>query len=98
MGVSTMRFVGHRGASARDAENTKTSISRALELSDGAEFDIQRTSDGVLVVLHDDTLARTAAAWAVKTSSMSEDAYEELVRTPVNELTWDQVKQVRVGK
>jgi len=92
-----MKFFGHRGASAREAENTLISLSRALAESDGAEFDVQRTSDNVLVVLHDDTLARTAVAWD-SNHNLSESEYFEVVNTPVNLLSWATVRSIRVGK
>lgn len=53
--------IGHRGASADAPEHTFASWDRAV--ADGAdwlEFDLQRTADSVLVVLHDDALDRTA--------------------------------------
>lgn len=53
--------IGHRGASAYAPEHTIASYDLALEMgADYIEQDLQLTSDGVLVVLHDDTLDRTA--------------------------------------
>ncbi|MEU6861913.1 glycerophosphodiester phosphodiesterase family protein [Streptomyces sp. NPDC046876] len=50
----------HRGASAYAPENTLASIDLAMRLGfDWVENDVQRTRDGELVVIHDDTLART---------------------------------------
>ncbi|MFB7465323.1 glycerophosphodiester phosphodiesterase [Streptomyces sp. NPDC056224] len=50
----------HRGASAYAPENTLESIDLAMQLGfDWVENDVQRTRDGELVVIHDDTLART---------------------------------------
>ncbi|MGW0751794.1 glycerophosphodiester phosphodiesterase [Streptomyces sp. NPDC002587] len=50
----------HRGASAYAPENTLESIDLAMRLGfDWVENDVQRTRDGELVVIHDDTLART---------------------------------------
>lgn len=55
-----MLVIGHRGASGYAPEHTFASWDRALELgADYLEQDLQMTSDGVLVVLHDDTLERT---------------------------------------
>ena len=50
---------GHRGARGHEPENTVRSVHKALELgADGVEVDVYFT-DGHLVVIHDDTLART---------------------------------------
>lgn len=53
--------VGHRGASGYAPEHTIPSYDLALKLgADYIEQDLQMTSDGVLVVMHDETLNRTA--------------------------------------
>ncbi|APU39798.1 MULTISPECIES: glycerophosphodiester phosphodiesterase [unclassified Streptomyces] len=50
----------HRGASAYAPENTLAAVDLAMRLGfDWVENDVQRTKDGELVVIHDDTLART---------------------------------------
>jgi glycerophosphoryl diester phosphodiesterase len=50
---------GHRGARGHEPENTVRSVRKALELgADGVEVDVH-LADGKLVVIHDDTLART---------------------------------------
>jgi len=52
---------GHRGASADAPENTLASFSLALRQdADGVELDAQRCSSGEVVVVHDETLQRTA--------------------------------------
>jgi len=52
--------IGHRGASAYAPENTLASIDKAARLGIGwVENDVQRTKDGELVVIHDDSLQRT---------------------------------------
>lgn len=51
----------HRGASAYSPENTLPAFTMALEQgADGIEFDVQRTADGELVVIHDETINRTS--------------------------------------
>lgn len=51
----------HRGASGLAPENTMSAMLRAIqEKSDLAELDVQETSDGVIILLHDNTLLRTA--------------------------------------
>lgn len=57
---STPVVVAHRGASAIAPENTLVAIREAVRLGAPAvEFDVRESSDGVLVVIHDRTLART---------------------------------------
>jgi glycerophosphoryl diester phosphodiesterase len=52
--------IGHRGASGYAPENTMSSFMEALELkADFIELDVAMTKDGVLVVIHDDTVDRT---------------------------------------
>jgi glycerophosphoryl diester phosphodiesterase len=59
-GELPMIVIGHRGASGYAPEHTFASYDRAMELgADYLEQDLQMTRDGVLVVLHDDTLDRT---------------------------------------
>ncbi|WP_329069390.1 glycerophosphodiester phosphodiesterase [Streptomyces sp. NBC_01429] len=55
--------IAHRGASAYAPENTLAAVDKAHELGiDWVENDVQRTRDGELVVIHDDTLRRTTDA------------------------------------
>lgn len=50
--------LGHRGVCARYPENTLVSFQAALDLGcDLIEFDINITSDGIPVVIHDKTIA-----------------------------------------
>ncbi|WP_416370454.1 glycerophosphodiester phosphodiesterase [Streptomyces sp. PR69] len=52
--------IAHRGASAYAPENTLAAVDAAAYMGfDWVENDVQRTRDGVLVVIHDDSLART---------------------------------------
>lgn len=58
--------LAHRGAAALAPENTWAAIARALDLgADGVEIDVQRTSDGVLVLVHDDDWRRTTGIAAL---------------------------------
>ena len=53
--------IGHRGASGYAPEHTIPAYDLALKMgADYIEQDLQLTKDGVLVVLHDETLNRTA--------------------------------------
>lgn len=54
-------IIGHRGAAGLALENSPDSIARALHHGiDAVEFDIHRTKDGKLIVLHDSHTARIA--------------------------------------
>jgi glycerophosphoryl diester phosphodiesterase len=55
-----MLRIGHRGARAYEPENTLRSFGKALELGvDAIEFDIRKTKDTQLVVIHDADVKRT---------------------------------------
>ena len=63
--------IGHRGASGHAPEHTMISYDLALEMgADYIEQDLQLTSDGVLVVLHDPTLDRTARGEATNCTGL----------------------------
>ncbi|MGW0765046.1 glycerophosphodiester phosphodiesterase [Streptomyces sp. NPDC002676] len=76
--------IAHRGASAYAPENTLASIDKAARLGfSWVENDVQRTKDGQLVVIHDDSLQRTTnvedvfpdrAPWKVKDFTAAEIA------------------------
>ena len=52
--------IAHRGASGRFPENTLTAFRAAIEAgADMCELDVQSTRDGVVMVMHDETLDRT---------------------------------------
>lgn len=51
--------VAHRGLLRHAPENTLANFRACLELRLGFEFDVERTKDGHLVCIHDDTVDRT---------------------------------------
>ena len=56
----TPLHISHRGGTVSEPENTKAAFQNAIDNgTDQLEFDVQRTSDGVLVVIHDETIDRT---------------------------------------
>ena len=70
-----MRVIAHRGASARAPENTLLSFRAALEDgADGVELDARLTADDVVVVMHDDDVARVSNS----TGRISEMSFEQL--------------------
>lgn len=65
-GIPFKAVIAHRGASFYAPEETVPSYLLARDLgADYLEADIQRTKDGVLIALHDDTLERTTDVAAV---------------------------------
>ena len=55
-----MRIIAHRGFSGRAPENTLAAIREAIGVgADMAEIDVTLSSDGEIVVIHDETLQRT---------------------------------------
>ena len=64
-GVPRVAVIAHRGASGHAPEETLPAYQLAAALgADYLELDLQRSSDGVLLAFHDDTLARTTDAAA----------------------------------
>lgn len=54
------QLIAHRGGSAYRPENTLAAFQNSINLGvDWIEMDIQKTKDGVLVVMHDETVERT---------------------------------------
>lgn len=70
-------ITSHRGASAVAPENTIPALQKAIELlSDYAEIDVQETKDGVVILLHDSSLKRTAKI----SKNIWEVPYMELIK------------------
>lgn len=79
---SALLNIAHRGARSLAPENTLAAAKKAYDVgADMWELDVAVTSDGELVVIHDDTLERTSNApevfpnrkpWAVHTFLLSE--------------------------
>ena len=69
-----MLLIAHRGASGLAPEHTLASFELAAEIGvDYLEQDLQQTRDGVLVILHDDTLDRTARGPAADCTGLVRD-------------------------
>lgn len=67
----------HRGATEYAPENTLQSFEKAVHLGvSGIELDVQRSRDGVLVVIHDETVDRTSDG----TGKVAELTFDELLR------------------
>ena len=69
-------IVAHRGLLLHAPENTLTNFRACLDLRLGFEFDVEKTKDGQLVCIHDDTVDRTTNG----TGKVSELTLEEIRR------------------
>ncbi|MFX1366602.1 MAG: glycerophosphodiester phosphodiesterase [Promethearchaeota archaeon] len=57
---SSILYIGHRGTRVNADENTIESFKKALEFgANYIEFDVRKTKDGKVIILHDSTLDRT---------------------------------------
>ena len=77
----------HRGGGMHQPENTIGAFEYTWARHMVPEADIRTSKDGVIVVIHDDTVTRTAPG-----------APEEIRRRKVNELTLAELKTVDVGE
>ncbi len=69
-----LRIGGHRGDPELAPENTLAAFDAAVALGvDYIETDVQRTADGVLVLLHDDDLDRTTNGSGLVVAASSEE-------------------------
>ena len=81
-------IVGHRGASATEAENTLAAFEAAIRAgADGVEFDIRMTSDGHAVVMHDADVARTTNGSGLVRSMTLHEVKRLRIRTADGEAT-----------
>ncbi|MBP3039201.1 glycerophosphodiester phosphodiesterase [Bacillaceae bacterium Marseille-Q3522] len=73
-------FQAHRGGGAHEApDNTMSANRYAWSLGGIPEADIRSTSDGIIICLHDNTLARTTnAPDAIKDMPVGSLSYEEI--------------------
>jgi glycerophosphoryl diester phosphodiesterase len=89
IGVPWPAVIAHRGASFNAPEETIPSYTLARELgADYLEMDIQRTKDGVLIALHDDTLERTTNV---------ADVFPGRAKDPLSSFTLEEIKRLDAG-
>jgi glycerophosphoryl diester phosphodiesterase len=103
----TWRFVAHRGAN-NDApqnnlihfpENTLPAMLEAYRVgAHTVECDIYLTHDQRIVVLHDETLRRTASYNEKLAKTLTRERFEQIRDTNITELSYaDEVSQISVG-
>jgi len=92
--------IAHRGASAYAPEHTLAAYALAIEMgADYVEQDLQLTSDGVLVCLHDTTLNRTTNVEEVFPDRATEVEIRGEMRQVwrVSEFTLEEIKMLDAG-
>jgi glycerophosphoryl diester phosphodiesterase len=68
--------IAHRGCTAKAPENSIKAITDCIALGvDMVELDVRKTADGVLILMHDDTLQRTTNGYG----EVSDYRYDELI-------------------
>lgn len=89
LGLPFPTVMAHRGASYLAPEETAWAYRVAkLVGADFLEADIQRSKDGVLIALHDDTLLRTTNVAAV---------FPDRAQQTVGEFTWEELSRLDAG-
>src|SRR5512139_2083319 len=83
--------IAHRGGAAYAPENTMAAFMNAFLLkADFFELDVAMTKDGVLVVIHDDTVNRTTNWNALYSNPQNLPIY-------VKDLTYEQISTLDAG-
>jgi len=80
----------HRGARSIAPENTMTSLKMSVGYCDFIEVDVQLSSDGVCVIMHDDTLSRTTNVFKL-------DKYNSRKPYRVSDFTYKELKELDYG-
>lgn len=81
--------IAHRGAMGYAPENTLAAFRLGIRQgSDMVEADVQRSKDGVLVLMHDTTLTRTTDV---------EDVFPDRAPWRVADFTYDEIRQLDAG-
>lgn len=84
-----VEVTAHRGSSGAAPENTLAAVRLAVaQKADVIENDIQRTSDGELVIIHDTTLGRTTDV---------EEVFPDRAPWNVGDFTLAEIKQLDAG-
>ena len=88
-GIPTPTVIAHRGFSLIAPESTRPAYEKARDIGvDYLEADVQRTSDGELIIFHDETLTR---------SSNIDEVYPEQTQKEVGEFTYEELKKLDFG-
>lgn len=89
VGMPYPAVVAHRGLSSRAPEETGPAYEIARDIGvDYLEGDVQRTRDGVLVMLHDDTLERTTDV---------NIAFPDRTELTIENFTFNELQQLDAG-
>lgn len=91
-------IIAHRGASGYAPEHTMEAYKLAVEMgADYIEIDLRMTSDGILVVMHDESVNRTTNGKGLVSSQSIKNLKELDAGTWFNEAFPDKAKNYYVG-
>ena len=82
-------IVAHRGASSIAPENTLLAMKKSVGHCDFIEIDVQLSSDGVAVIMHDKTLERTTNV---------KEVYKNRAPYNVSDFTFDELSVLDFGE
>lgn len=81
-------FQSHRGGMNEVPENTLVALEHSWAIPGAIpEVDLRTTADGIIICLHDETVARTAT-----------DRRSPMARQPVATLTWEDLETIDIGE
>jgi glycerophosphoryl diester phosphodiesterase len=81
--LAQTKVIAHRGFSEIAPENTLSAFQKAIEIgADYFEFDVHKTKDGILVIIHDKTVDRTSSNGK---------------KGEISKLSFKEVQKIRVG-
>jgi len=90
----TIAITAHRGSSLKAPENTLSAIRQAIsDGADYAEIDVQTTSDGIVVLMHDGDFMRIASV----NRRLDEASYEEVKEIDVGSWFAPEFGSERIG-
>lgn len=87
--LSGFKAIAHRGSSKEAPENTLAAIELSIQQgSDGVEFDVYRTKDGLLALMHDKDVRRTTDF---------KDVFKDGRSAKVSELSMGELRELDAG-
>ena len=85
--IQKVFFQAHRGTVEEGKENTLAAFVHAWQFPQAiVETDVRQLADGTIICLHDRTIRRVCSS------------FNSLLDTPVEDLVWEDIRQIDLGK